>query len=440
MNLIKELSYDIIDAGGVVRCHAMNYIYGIGLSDADEITELLKTCLDKGYLYSFFKHFYGDVGVFGSASTAKARRQLQLPFFTPRVLNGFFDIFYEGSVRLSQKLEPLAGTGPFAADQILGEWSFDTIIKTMGVSDNDNEVYSSKEFVEALKRSDDIIYNRIHSIWKHPDFMFKLTNNHYEANQMRKTIQKNSHKILEVLQRTMKHDITSDENTDKYSKKNVLEDLLRSGLSDEEISQELVVLILGTQLPSFALGYVLMLLGRYPSVQDRLNNELEEILGAARPVSRDDLPKLVYLDMVIKESLRLFPPAPVIIRRVLKDIMLPSGRVVPAGVEAMVSILGLHRDPKYWGPDAEHFDPDRFAPDRIRSVPANAYIPFSSGPRNCIGYRYGLMAMKVALCTVLRKYRIVGEPAPGPAPDIRTKYELFMKPLDDFTIQIDNKQ
>ncbi|KOB58123.1 Uncharacterized protein OBRU01_25527 [Operophtera brumata] len=75
--------------------------------------------------------------------------------------------------------------------------------------------------------------------------------------------------------------------------------------------------------------------------------------------------KLRYLDRVVKESLRLFPPVPFIIRKVLEDTKLPSGRTMPAGSGIAVSIWGLHRDPKYWGPDAEHFDPDRFLPERV---------------------------------------------------------------------------
>ncbi|KOB58062.1 Cytochrome CYP341A13, partial [Operophtera brumata] len=116
----------------------------------------------------------------------------------------------------------------------------------------------------------------------------------------------------------------------------------------------------------------------------KLFPQLRDVFGDTdRPLEKEDLMKLSYLERVVKESLRLFPPVPFIIRKVLEDTKLPSGRTMPAGSGIVVSIWGLHRDPKYWGPDAEHFDPDRFLPERF-NVPPCSYMPFSSGPRNCL--------------------------------------------------------
>ncbi|KOB55455.1 Uncharacterized protein OBRU01_25886, partial [Operophtera brumata] len=152
--------------------------------------------------------------------------------------------------------------------------------------------------------------------------------------------------------------------------------------------------------------------------------------------------KLRYLERVVKESLRLFPPVPFIIRKVLEDTKLPSGRTMPAGSGIAVSIWGCHRDPKYWGPDAEHFDPDRFLPERF-NVPPCSYMPFSSGPRNCVeSLKQRKMISnsqtKVALQHQLQ-FCVVGEREEGPIPKIRVKLDVMMKAVDGYELALERR-
>ncbi|KPI97999.1 Cytochrome P450 4V2 [Papilio xuthus] len=171
----------------------------------------------------------------------------------------------------------------------------------------------------------------------------------------------------------------------------------------------------------------------------KYTKEMQDVFGTSdRRIVKEDLSKLKYLERIVKESLRLYPPGPFIIRKVLEDISLPSGRVFPAGSGAAVSIWGLHRDPKYWGPDAEVFDPDRFLPERFNLKHACSYIPFSSGPRNCIGYQYALMSMKTVLSAIVRRYKIMGEES-GPVPHIKSKIDIMMKAVDDYKICLEKR-
>ncbi|MBQ5154037.1 cytochrome P450, partial [Macrococcus caseolyticus] len=126
----------------------------------------------------------------------------------------------------------------------------------------------------------------------------------------------------------------------------------------------------------------------------------------------------------------MFPPVPLIIRKVLQEITLPSGRRLPAGSGVVCSIWGVHRDPQHWGPDAEEFDPDRFLPERFNLKHPCSYMPFSNGPRNCLGYQYALMSIKTALSTVLRHYEVVEDREDGPKPHIRVKLDIMMKAVD----------
>ncbi|KAF4525161.1 hypothetical protein B566_EDAN014752, partial [Ephemera danica] len=140
-------------------------------------------------------------------------------------------------------------------------------------------------------------------------------------------------------------------------------------------------------------------------MQRRVVEELEEVFGdSGRAPEMADLANLKYLERCVKEALRLYPSVPFIERSLKTDEILDNN-AVPGGTTISVNLFIIHRDPEFW-PDPEKFDPDRFLPENMQNRHPYAYIPFSAGPRNCIGQKFALLEEKVVVSTVLRRFRV----------------------------------
>ncbi|KFO35136.1 Cytochrome P450 4V2 [Fukomys damarensis] len=173
-------------------------------------------------------------------------------------------------------------------------------------------------------------------------------------------------------------------------------------LSPEEIREEVDTFMFeGHDTTASAINLSLYLLGWYPEIQKKVDSELDEVFGKSnRPVTLEDLKKLKYLEVVIKESLRLFPPVPLFARRLNEDCEVAGYKVVK-GTEAIIVPYALHRDPRFF-PNPEEFQPERFFPENAQGRHPYSYVPFSAGPRNCIGQRFAVMEEKTILSYILR--------------------------------------
>ncbi|XP_058462588.1 cytochrome P450 9e2-like [Malaya genurostris] len=181
-------------------------------------------------------------------------------------------------------------------------------------------------------------------------------------------------------------------------------------LTDAEIvAQCLVFFIAGFDTVSTCLLFVIYELAVNPDVQRRLHKEIvatHSSLGEGS-LTYDALLKMKYLDMVISEGLRMWPPVPAVDRICLKDYQLDSGDglkfIIDKGSYVWIPIQALHRDPNYF-PNPDVFDPERFGDMRKGNIKAESYAPFGIGPRNCIGSRFALAEVKVILYYMLLNF------------------------------------
>jgi cytochrome P450 len=180
------------------------------------------------------------------------------------------------------------------------------------------------------------------------------------------------------------------------------------GMSDRQLRDEMMTILLaGHETTANALTWTFYLLSQYPEAAARLHAEMDDVL-AGRPPGIADLPRLPYTRMVLQEALRLYPPAWSIARRAIEDDEL-GGYPVPAGSVVHISLYALHRHPRLWdAPDA--FRPERFDEAEVEKRHKFAYLPFSAGPRKCIGDQFAMTEGQLILATVAQRFDLALAP------------------------------
>jgi cytochrome P450 len=201
-----------------------------------------------------------------------------------------------------------------------------------------------------------------------------------------------------------------------------------TGMTDRQLRDEVMTFLLaGHETTALALSWTWHLLAQHPEVEEKLHAEIAQVVGN-RPAEFCDLSSLSYAERVIKESMRLYPPAWSVARTVISDIEL-GGYVIPAGANVVMSQWIMHRNPRYF-PRPEEFDPDRWAAIQAQKFPRFAYFPFGGGPRQCIGASFAMMEATLLLVTIAQQFRLrslAGHPVvPVPSFTLRPKYGLRM--------------
>lgn len=175
-------------------------------------------------------------------------------------------------------------------------------------------------------------------------------------------------------------------------------------MSDKQLRDEAITLFLaGHETTALLLAHTFYLLSKHPDIERRLFAEVDSVLGG-RAATADDVRALAFTDRVIKETMRLYPPAWTTGREAGEDLEV-GGYFIPKGAQILTSQWVVHRDPR-WFPNPEGFDPDRWAPERAAELPKFAYFPFGGGPRVCIGNHFASMEAALVLATIVQRFRI----------------------------------
>ncbi len=175
-------------------------------------------------------------------------------------------------------------------------------------------------------------------------------------------------------------------------------------MSDRQLRDEMMTLFLaGHETTANALTWTWYLLAQHPEVEAKLWEEVDRVLAGRGPTAAD-LANLPYTDWIVRESMRLYPPAPLFAREPIEDVEI-GGYRVKKGSLIVVNSYAVHRDARFF-PDPERCDPERFAPGREENIPRFAYLPFGGGPRVCIGNGFATMEARLVLTTIAQRWKL----------------------------------
>ncbi|CAF4959244.1 unnamed protein product [Pieris macdunnoughi] len=454
-DMILELLIEYSRYAHSIGCGMVKFITDphicIGVSDRDDVEYILKNCLEKDNIMNLFREVIGNAGIYAPVSTWIHRRKMLIPAFGPKIIKSFVSIQARQGQDLSEQLERdgRVGSGEFSIWPYINAYTLSSIAETaLGVK-LDALRDPNIPFLRAVQDVLCFMASRIVKFWLWPQFIYKFSSLHADIQNSKALLYSLPNKIIKEKREALHNNNKVKNLREKQTiygqgqeTKSFLDHLIilseeENRLSDEELREEILVMMLaGTDSSAVAIGYTLVLLAKYPEIQEKLYSEIKNHFGTSdRPLDSDDLMALEYLSRVVKESLRLFPPAPGIARKAGdKEVHLPSGIILPRETTIVVSIWGMNRDPKQWGPTAECFDPDRFSDKQTAT-----YASFSLGPRNCIGYKYALQSVKIAVASIIRRYKVVGEPEKGSVPTIESTFSIMMRAKDDYKIALEKR-
>ncbi|MEV5593833.1 cytochrome P450 [Streptomyces sp. NPDC052496] len=217
-------------------------------------------------------------------------------------------------------------------------------------------------------------------------------------------------RALAYLRATVDRVVAAHRSGSRADRSDLIGALVEAGESPARIRDTVMVTLLAAHhTTGVAVSWTLHLLGRHPEAADRVAAELDRVLGDRAVPEYADLRHLPYLDMVLKEAMRLYPPGPYGARETTEPLVLGDYEL-PAGTTVFYPFWAVHLNPDHW-PEPERFVPERFAPEKVAGRPRLAYIPFGIGPRSCEGAGLAMVEAELVLAVLLKRFRF--RPAPG---------------------------
>uniref|UniRef100_A0A1I8EN64 Cytochrome P450 family protein n=1 Tax=Wuchereria bancrofti TaxID=6293 RepID=A0A1I8EN64_WUCBA len=207
-------------------------------------------------------------------------------------------------------------------------------------------------------------------------------------------------------------------------------------LTDENICDQVnTFMAAGSNAVSTQVGFNLFALGHRQNYQEKVYEEIKYVLGdTERDITTDDVKKLKYLYQCVCETGRITPNVVVIGRKIHIELNL-CGYTIPAGTDCYISPFSIMRDPKHYD-NPEEYDPEHFAPDKVKNRDPFAFVPFSAGIRNCIGSKFATLELVVSLAYILRRYRVISM-----LPEIQNRPipEFSLKPSRGFPVRLERR-
>uniref|UniRef100_UPI00213A431B cytochrome P450 4C1-like n=1 Tax=Vanessa atalanta TaxID=42275 RepID=UPI00213A431B len=404
---------------------------------------------DKGFIYYFLRPWLKDGLLISDGAKWHQRRKILTPAFHFNILRHFSTILVENSERFVEDLRSETDKTGTDIYPLIAGMTLNSICETaMGTSLDKEKKYKDfgTKYKDAIHTLGTYILHRGQRFWLHPMTLFnlsavgrsqkKLLNeiSSFRDHVIKKRRQNGTYKNLYT-------DVMNESENDLIGQKKrlamldlLLETEVKGEIDIEGINEEVDTFMFeGHDTTATAIQYAFMLIANHPDVQDKIFEECRQIFGTSdRKPTMSDLADMKYLECCIKETLRLYPSVYFISRFCKQEIKLTNYEC-PAGSDCSILIYDLHRR------SDQFVEPLKFRPERFQEEPTwhpFAYIPFSAGPRNCIGQKFAMMEMKLAISAVLQQYRLLPVTKPE---DIDFIADIILRPKEPIYVKFENR-
>ncbi|XP_037560010.1 cytochrome P450 4V2 [Dermacentor silvarum] len=401
-----------------------------------------KDNLAKPDMYNFIAAWLGPNNLLTSRGEPwRQKRKIFTPAFHARVLDTYMDVFHSNSEGFVHQIEQFMQSypnEPFGCFKGLQKCFVDIMARVcMGV-----ELHTQQDkrnfFGNCFNRLSYLTAIRGCRPWLWMQQVYDMTK---EGKVFKSTVQKMqmfSYSVLRVRKEwllknhstntkdmNLKRDSTPSESPSLFLDALLAWNIRDPAYSIEEIKNDVdSIIFAGTDSTASGVSWTIYLLGLHPSKLAKVHEELDRVLGRDKDgvIRSDDLLQLNYLECCLKESLRLYPPFPLFGRKLEHDMIIDGYRL-PKGLTCFVNLYSLHRDPRHFRqPDS--FFPERFLGEEFAQRHPYSYIPFSAGPKNCLGQRFFMQEAKLLLAKVLSKFSVEST---KPVEELKITYEVVLK-------------
>ncbi|XP_050678955.1 cytochrome P450 4C1-like isoform X1 [Leptidea sinapis] len=405
--------------GDAVRFHFFHQPYVL-LCNPKHIEPLMTDpdLTTKGVSYDYLVPWLGDGLLTATGAKWRLHRKFLTPAFHFNILQNFLPVFVKNQKILEDKLQWKHSDGKeFDLFPVIALTALDNVTEAvMGISYNSQQDASSK-YVKSIETLAKLVALKMRNPIVAHDAIFNLTHYKKAHDEAINVLHSHTKEVINMRRKELEQqNITSLAGSSETGIKNkhafldllLLSEINGTRIEDEHIREEVdTFMFAGHDTTTAGVVYALFCLSKEQSIQEKIFEEQIAILtDLSKDPSYNDLQQMKYLEMVIKESLRLFPPVPVIGRLTTKDADL-GGLKIRKGTALMVDIIHMQRSPDLYD-DPLSFRPERF--DSSASKTSNnafSWLAFSAGQRNCIGQRFAMMELKVILSGIVKKFKVL---------------------------------
>ncbi|CAG9821695.1 unnamed protein product [Phaedon cochleariae] len=346
---------------------------------------------EKNIFYSILHNFIGEGLITNNGDKWKRNRRLIQPLFHVNILETFIEEFQNSAERFVDKLEGVTDTN-IKISTFVNDCVLDILHNTvLGIPVDKDSPYRQGEV---------LLVTRLVRPWLLLEKIFKQTESADKEQQQKRSLHEYTKKVL-----------SQKRSTNTFSKKCLMDMLVEIAsnnkeFTDEDLINETVTFMLaGQDSVGAGIAFSLFYLAKYPDIQQKV---IEELGTIGTITGMKELNEMKYLEQVIKETLRLAPSVPILARVLTEEVVL-DGKTFPSGTNLLISPYITHRLPHVF-PNPLEFNPDRFSPENLEKMHPYAFLPFSLGPRNCIGYKFAYLEMKSVLSAIVRRFELSLKP------------------------------